>query len=172
MSFYEMRFALPIAARAAGLKPDTLHKWIARGDLVMRRDDSQEGGHGVTKYLSARTTLQLILSAELARRGLKTGDACEAAINFAHDGEIEGQLHAKHTRKSGHLFPGTADKVLTMFVIDRNNPTRSKVRRVEASAPIGKNRPLFDAIDLEVLFTPALKALEVDVTDAIAAMKG
>lgn len=167
MGFFQKQYSFPLVAEAAGMKHDTVAKWIARGDLVMRPEDREEIGRGGRKMLSAHTTLQLILAAELWRRGMSANAACEAAIQFSHFGDIKGQMGAKRDRKPGHLFPDG----LTLFFPNRQDPASSKVRGYAETAPISEIRMELDAVDLEILFFRGLGGLGVDAHSAIAEMK-
>ncbi len=125
MNFFDLHFSFPTACLAAGLKHDTGAKWIKRGYLVMRAEDREVVGRGGAKMLTARTTLQFLLGAELNRQGLSPYDACEAALCFSHEGDFKGQLNAKRDRSPGHLYPelpGDGKKMRTGFSRTARNP--------------------------------------------------
>lgn len=165
MSFFQMHFALPLAATAAGLKHDTASKWIGRGELVMKPQDREKIGRGGGVILSALTTLQLIVAGELTRRGLKVSDACEAALQFAHWGQVKGEMGAKRDRKPGHLFPDG----LTLLCIDRTEPDQSKVRHYTGAEKLGGTFMShgFDAVELKTLLYLKLGGLGIDVHAAM-----
>ncbi|WP_238368892.1 hypothetical protein [Heliomarina baculiformis] len=167
MAFFEMHFGLPLAATAAGRKHDTVSKWIKRGELVLTSADREKVGRGGGVNLSARTTLQLPLAVELNKRGLTVPDACEAAINFAHQGDIAGEMGATHNRKAGHLFR----EGLTLFMINRENPMACQVRHFSGKEPLESIRTSLDAVDLEMLFYPFLSKLGLDALEAMREMK-
>lgn len=168
MSFFNMHFPLPLAANAAGMKHDTASKWIARGELVIRPEDREKVGRGGGVILSARSTLQLILAAELTCRGLKVSDACNVALDFAHMGDIAGEAGAKQSREPGHLFP----EGLTILVINRTNPDRSKIRNYSGDEKLKDNLSVLDAVNVGHLFSMRLGSLGIDVHDAMQEIRG
>lgn len=174
MYFFDLHFTITRAADAAGMKHDTASKWIKRGELVLKLADREKVGRGGGVILTARTTLQLILAAELHRRGLKVPDACEAALNFAHFGDIEGEMGATRTRQPGHLHSDG----ITLLIIDRVHPDRSKVRHFTGSETLENFRTNLDAVDIEALFWMRLGSLFYDgepegaVHAAMADIKG
>lgn len=167
MAFFETHFGLPLVATAAGRKHDTVSKWIKRDELVLATADREKVGRGGGVNLSARTSLQLALAAELNKRGLSVPDACEAAINFAHQGDIAGEMGAKYNRKAGHLFRDG----LTLFMINRENPMACQVRHFTGKEPLESIRMSLDAIDLEMFFYPFLSKLGLDALKAMQEMK-
>jgi len=167
MNFFDKRFPFRIVAEAAGIKHDTAAKWISRNYLVMRTEDRETSGRGAGKLLSARTSQQTILAAELNRRGMSPEHACEAAICFAHEGEVKGHHHATVSRRPGHLYPDG----LTLFFLNRESPWLSTVRHFTGEEPIKKIRLELDAVDLEMLFQMRIGALGVELLLAISDMK-
>lgn len=178
MNFFDLHFSFPTACLAAGLKHDTGAKWIKRGCLVMRAEDREVVGRGGAKMLTARTTLQFLLGAELNRQGLSPYDACEAALCFSHEGDFKGQLNAKRDRSPGHLYPelpGDGNKMRTWFLPNREKPMFSKVELHSEETPISKFRVppagRVEVIDLEIFFMMNLGKLGVDVHSVIKDMK-
>ena len=178
MNFFDLHFSFPTVCLAAGLKHDTGAKWIKRGYLVMRSEDREVVGRGGAKMLTARTTLQLLLGAELNRQGMSPLDAGEAALCFSHEGDLKGHLNAKRDRSPGHLYPelpGDGYKIRTWFFPNREDPMRSKVELHSSETPIGRfivpPTGRVEALDLEVFFMMNLGKLGVDVHSAIKDMK-
>lgn len=167
MSFFENLYSFPIVADAAGVKYPAAAKWVERGDLVMRPEDRQVIGRGGRKMLSPNTSLQFILAAELNRRGLKTSEACEAALNFAHYGQIKGQKGAAMNRNPGRLFVNG----LTLLFIDRENPDRSSVEHFSGLERVKEISTRLDAVYLEWLFLSRLGMLGIDAVAAVQEMK-
>lgn len=167
MNFFDERFPFRIVAEAAGLKHDTAAKWISRNYLVMSQADQETSGPGAGKKLTARTSQQTILAAELNRRGMRPEDACEAAISFAHEGEAKGHPLAAPGRKPGHLFSDG----LTLFFLNREDPRQSNVRYLTGEEPIKRFSTQLDAVDLEMLFHMRIEALGVERLSAISDMK-
>jgi hypothetical protein len=167
--FFDTRHSITTAAQAAGLKPDTVSKWIRRGELVMRPEDREQRGRGGGVILSAHTAVQLILAGELTRRGMTVPDACEAALTFAHEGDIAGEMGAKHCRAPGCLFPAGQ---ITLLVINRARPELSKVQAFDPDTALQNMRTRLDAIDVETLLMMRLGFLGVDVHAAMKEIRG
>jgi hypothetical protein len=169
VSFFDEAFSLPAVAPAVGVQHDSLSKWIRRGHLVLRPQDREKVGRGGGVNLSASTTLQAILAGDLARRGLLVPDACEAALPFAHEGSIAGEMGATHSRAPGRLFP---EGQITLLLIDRDRPENSTVRAFDENTPLKDLRSRLDAIDVELVLMRRLGLLGIDVHAAMKEIRG
>lgn len=93
-----MLYTVTAAARACGLPNSTLCQWLDRKIIKPGLDDVDEGTSGVPRQFTKRRVLQMALTSELVRIGLKAGDAAQAAAVFSdesQDGRAAGEVFAE-----------------------------------------------------------------------------
>lgn len=157
----DQRFSFLKVALAADVNYETLKRWALRGHLVMREEDRESMGQGGRRLLSFHTTMQALVMADLASRGVPLADASAAGARFGHAGDED--------REPGGLFM----KASTVVAYNADSPVKARILKVSKNdtflTVLGKTWPNnasrvtgADVVNMQPLLLNCASALEMD----------